>query len=273
MRIIRTLNARGLPVGFTLAELMMVVTIMAMLLTMSVAAFNSMVQSKGVEGAKKAITGAIFTARMKAIRDKCEVTCIVAPDAAMETAFVKNSDSGMLYCANRLVRFNDPSDVDSFDKNARKSWAAGQYANCWAFICSGVGSGYPAVKIAGSGVNSGWMLPLSGAFSRKPVDNSVVAILPSSIDQPVPEQWKVTSDMSSGAWDILPRFIDVEGTGFPITFRPDGSGAFPQNVAKIKLRDTRSDTMWTWFVSVDRAAGRVTECAIPADTEESTVYR
>ena len=265
----------GRTAAFTLVELIMVLAIMSMLLSMSVAAFSSMLQSKGMEGAKKTISSALFGARLKAIRDKRQVTVALAAEAGTDSGFVLDNSmrSQRTYVIQRMVKGYE--DVDSIDANARKSWTAGSTYKpvsgasgslYWIYVAGGQGSGSIA-KIAG---NDTWYIDVEGSWKRPPGNNSMICIIKTKPDSepPIPEQYKVTSDMALGSWEALPKFIQVDGTAFPITFRPDGSAAFPRDFAKIRLRDMRVDENWTWRMIVERGAGRCQSMLIqPGDSD------
>jgi len=260
--------------AFTLVELMLVLAIMSMLLTVSLAAFSSMVQSKGIEGAKKTITGSIFTARAKALRDKREVTVALSAEAGVDTGFVlATADRNTrIYVTKRMVKAHETPDSISATDGSRKSWGVNTYIpttklQYWALVVGGQGSGAPASKISS---NDAWSLAVNG-WTRPPANNSMVCIILTGLDSedlPWAEQFKITSDLAEGTWEALPKFIDVEGTPFPITFRPDGSAAFPRDHMRIRLRDMRSDENWTWRIIVERGAGRCQATMIqPTDSD------
>ena len=266
--------------AFTLAELMTVVAIMALLLSMSVAAYTQILQSKGVEGAKKQITSAIFTARMKAIKIKGDITCALMPVNGEESGFmVRSPYPSTAYVTNRAIRLTDmpnSDDPDDLDVSARKAWGTTKFAGKWAIITGGPGSGYPAQKIT---FNTVWTLSLEKAWERSPENNSYVAIFAdanaTSDVPPLPEQYKVTSDIIAGTWEALPKFIHVDGTGFPISFHADGTAGFPEDHAIIRLRDMRTDDDgWTWRIAVERGAGRVLISQIlPGDEDFEPTWR
>lgn len=272
MRAFLHKSTRPRKAGFTLAELMVVLAIMTLLMSMSLAAFNSMLVSKGVEGARRTISGAIFGARMRAIKEKCEVTCAVAPMAAVEVGYVlAGSESTVIYLLDRPVRSTD--DRSSIDDSAKKHWDASRFNSSkkfWAVICGGDGVTSDPEQITGS---TSWTITLKRAFIHKPKDNSLVAILPPEMPLngkglPQIDQYKVYSDMGSGTWESLPKYVLVDGLDMPITFCPDGS-AKVADYAMIKLLDTRTDSEFTWRVIVDRGSGRAWSTQIHSESKDA----
>ena len=265
MKAFRTTPTPG-HAGFTLAEMMMVLAIMGMLLSMSIAAYSSLLQSKGIEGARKTIEGAIFSARMKAIQTRSDATVVLATIDAEETGFVFGRGGANLYVLNRMVRLTDPGPnyPDDVERSARKGWA-GKFTGKYAMITGGTGSGGHGGEIAD---NNEWTLRMKE--SLKAWNNSFVSIYTPPVDpEDLPEQYKVTSDYFSGVWEALPKFIHVDGTGFPITFRPDGMAAMMYGAAKIRLRDMRTDDdYWTWMIVVDRS-GRTQSVQLVSGSPDS----
>jgi len=254
--------------GFTLMELMLVLGISTMLLTMSVAAFQSMLQSKGVDGARQTISAALFTARMKAIGEKRDVTCAISAIAAEEWGFVAPPPTGLpvnkqTLVVDRLVRPGETFYDLSIDGSAKKAWVKQQFAPkspvyYWAIVVGGLGSGSKPAKISG---NYEWYLNLDDpAWEKPPGVNSMICILKGIKDSPVVEQFKVTSDLAGGAWEALPAFIYIDASGMPVTFRPDGSALFrggaPLDHGVIRLADMRVNEYWAWRMVIDRGSGR-----------------
>jgi len=261
--------------AFTLVELIMVLAVMTMLLTMSVAAFNSMMVSNGVDGARKTITNALFGARMKAIRDKHEVTVALAAEAGVDSGFVIDNPmrSTRTYVVRRMVKAYE--DVDNIDASARMNWSGNTYRpvagsrQYWAYVAGGQGAGSMA-KIS---TNDKWSIDIDGSWKKAPGDNSMICIIQTKADadEPMPEQYKITSDMALGTWEALPKFVQVDGTAFPITFHPDGSAAFPRDFVQIRLRDTRTDEEWTWRILVERGAGKCQTMLIQPGEDDAKV--
>ncbi|NQT20324.1 MAG: prepilin-type N-terminal cleavage/methylation domain-containing protein [Planctomycetes bacterium] len=250
--------------AFTLAELMMVLAIMSLLLSMSVAAYNSMATSKGIDGARKTIVGTLFTARMKAIRDRRTITAALSVPNAEDSGWIvslSGSGANQVGVINRMARPTDTSDTLRADESVRKEWDQDQFKptadkGYWACVVGGPPAGS---KVMIRTAVNGWELQLSSALSNIQRNNSFLCIVEGSPDDsspPVIEQYKISSDMLAGAWETLPKFVIVDGTYFPISFRPDGTAAFPYDHAVIRLRDIRlSPNKWQWRMIVDRGSG------------------
>lgn len=268
--------------AFTVAELLMVLTIMTMLLSMSVAAYQSMTRSKGVDGARKTIASALFTARMKAIRDRRDVTTALSVPGALDSGWIVDVSSAasatIVGVINRMKRPTDTIESIANNTAIHKGWADGQFMSdtvkgYWACVVGGPGTGSKVMII--KAVSGGWVLSLKSSFQRRVRNNSSLCILegnPSSNSPPVIQQYKVSSDMLGGAWEILPKFVIVDGTYFPITFRPDGTAAFPYDHAVIRLHDIRSSTdLWQWRMIVDRGSGSCSVSRIKPSDRDSKV--
>jgi len=268
--------------AFTLAEMVMVLAIMSLLLTMSVAAYNSMLQSQGVEGAKEAISSALFTARIKAIRDKRQVTCALSIVGAVDSGYVVDvsqyGDPRVMGVINRMKKPHETLDDILNNPSLHMGWESGQFKpnaerGFWAVIVGGTGSGNSVLinKALGS-----WALLLREAWpSPAPNNRSAVCIVqgsPHISDHPIIQQYKISSDMAAGAWAALPKFVIVDGTYFPIDFRPDGSAAFPYDHAVIRLRDQRtSSRYWRWRLIIDRGSGNCSISRIRRTDPDSRV--
>jgi len=271
MKTFRTAATAG-TAGFTLAELMMVLAIMAMLLSMSIAAYDSMLQSKGIDGACKVIEGAIFGGRMRAVQSRSDVTVALATIDAEETGFVFGRGTSSIHVLNRMVRLTDPKDnyPDDVEFSARKQWGSLSFAGKVVTVTGGNGSGEGSVKIVS---NTEWKLNVEGSWSRPPWNNSFLSIHPQP-DGDLPEQYKVTSDYFSGTWEALPKFIHIDGTGFPITFKADGMAAIMYGIAKIRLRDMRTDDdYWTWMIVVDRSGRTKTIQLVPGSEDSLPTWK
>jgi len=282
MRISRT------KAGFTLAEMVVVLAVMSVLLSMSVAAFNSMLQSKGVEGAVKTVVGALSTARIKAMNDRREVTCGINVDGAIEYGFCVmygSNQNSRTRVINRMMRRGETVADIAFNKSVQKNWPGGTYTPYgnklfWAFIVGGKGAGHNPVEITRTSM--GWMLEVKGWDSGGiPGNNSLLCILEGTKGGPPPDvtklRYMISSDVTGGTWELLPESVDIDGTYFPITFAPDGSATFPYDHAVIRLRDLRSSARalnvdkprWGWRIVVARGSGRCTTSEIlPGDIDE-----
>ena len=262
--------------AFTVAELLMVLTIMVLLLSMSVAAYQSMTTSKGVDGARKTIAGVFSSARMNAIRDRRDVTAALSAEGAIDSGWiVPGSKPGYLAVIDRMLR--PAESADNIDGSIRKKWADGQFApktdkGYWACIVGGPGAGSSALI---TGVTDGWVLKLASPFQRPPRDNSFLCIVEGGTDTnnpPMIKHYKISSDVLAGKWEALPGFVIVDGTYFPITFRPDGAAAFPYDHAVIRLRDIRtSEDQWQWRMIVDRGSGACSASRISPSDKDSRV--
>jgi hypothetical protein len=161
----------------------------------------------------------------------------------------------------------------------KKKWGPNQFRSdaqadkaYWALVVGGIGAGYPAGRITSNTESairvSGW----SG--NEKPGENSSICIIEGSYDDPpLVEQYKISVDLASGAWESLPRFVDVEGSDMPITFRTDGTAGVYSDHAKIKLRDTRTDNYWSTELVVDRSTGRCSVFRIPRGHKDAKLNR
>jgi len=275
--------------GFTLVELITVLLIMTLLLSASVAAFTSMVQSKGVEGARRAISSALFTARMKAIRDKREVACMLSLAHAVDSGFVVNTyTSALMGVINRRKRQEETWQDIKNETAAHKDWQHNEFVPetdgtaYWAFVIGGQRSGSmaPITKVVTNGLLcEDWPLLRVNTddwIGPRPENNDSLCIVTAAYGDdelhrvlPVIEQYKISSDMVADEWEILPKFVVVDGKYFPITFRPDGSAAFPYDHAVIKMRDLRKNSLyWHWRLIVDRGSGSCSASMIkPTDSD------
>ena len=275
-------SARGYGrAAFTVAELLMVLTIMTMLLSMSVAAYHSMTRSKGTDGARKTIASALFTARMKAIRDRRDVTVALSVPGALDSGWIVDvpASANTVGVINRMKRPTE--DLDSIMTNTaiHKGWVIGKFQPgtdkaYWACVVGGPGTGS---KVMISQAANAWVLRLKSSFQKPARDNSSLCILEgsrSTNSPPVIQQYKVTSDMLGGSWEDLPKFVIVDGTYFPITFRPDGTAAFPYDHAVIRLRDIRaSNDLWQWRMIVDRGSGSCSASRVrPSDRDSKAEF-
>ena len=266
--------------AFTVAEVLMVLTIMVLLLSMSVAAYQSMTASKGIDGARKTIAGALSTARMNAMRAGRDVAAALSIEGAIDSGWVVRLPGLPPDCVgviNRMKRRTDTPASIAGDESIRRGWADGQFApekdkGYWACIVGGPEAGSSALI---AGADDGWVLKLKLPFERQPRDNSFLCIVEGGTDTnnpPVIQQYKVSSDMLAGAWEALPKFVIVDGTYFPITFRADGAAAFPYDHAVIRLLDIRtSEAQWQWRMIVDRGSGACSTSRISPSDKDSRV--
>lgn len=262
--------------AFTVAELLMVLTIMVLLLSMSVAAYQSMTTSKGIDGARKTIASVLSTARMNAIRDRRDVAAALSAEGAIDSGWVvPGSKPGYVAVISRMLR--PAESADNIDGSIRKKWSDGQFApekdkGYWACIVGGPGAGSSALI---TGASAGWALKLASPFERPPRDNSFLCIVEGGTDTnnpPAIKQYKIATDVLAGKWEALPKFVIVDGTYFPITFRPDGTAAFPYDHAAIRLRDIRtSEGQWQWRMIVDRGSGACSTSRISPSDKDSQV--
>ncbi len=269
--------------GFTLIEMVAVLTIMTLLMSASIAAYNSMLVSKGVEGAKKEIAGALFTARMKAIRDRRDVSCSIAVSGSVDSGFVvEYPNSTSIYVISRMKLPKETLTYIDGKKALHKQWQTNQFkqhkisvnnrdvdVGYWVIVVGGIGAGSCAM-ING---NKEWELDTGPWKSLPPYettvtgtapgDNSSICIIQGSADvqdRPIIEQYKVSSDVTSGAWEVLPKFVLIDGDDLPITFRPDGTTAFVEDFKVIRLRDVRTDfENWTYRIVVSHGTG---DCSV-----------
>ena len=272
--------------GFTLTEMVMVLAVMTVLLSMSVAAFNSMLQSTGVEGSVRAIAGALSSARVKAMNDRREVTCGISVDGAIDYGFcvIYGDDNHKMRTKviTRMMRRGET--LDDIVPNL-KDWVPFTYAPYgtttktyfYGLIAGGKGSGHNTVQITD---NRRYMLNMTApGWEEAPATNSLVCILEATGEEKPDAaklRYMISSDVLSGNWELLPESVDVDGTYFPITFAPDGGATFPHDHAVIRLRDLRSsghtadnNLRWEWRIVVARGSGRCTASRImPGDQDE-----
>jgi len=272
--------------GFTLTEMVMVLAVMTVLLSMSVAAFNSMLQSTGVEGSVRAIAGALSSARVKAMNDRREVTCGISVDGAIDYGFcvVSGADNHKMRTKviTRMMRRGETLD-DIVP--ILKDWVLNTYAPygtttktySYGFIAGGKGSGRNPVQITSNGK---YFLNMAApGWEEAPATNSLVCILKATGEEKPDAaklRYMISPDVLSGNWELLPESVDVDGTYFPITFAPDGGATFPHDHAVIRLRDLRSsgrtadnNLRWEWRIVVARGSGRCTTSRImPGDQDE-----
>ena len=273
--------------GFTLTEMVMVLAVMTVLLSISVAAFNSMLQSTGVEGSVRAIAGALSSARIKAMNDRREVNCGISVDGAIDYGFCfiygdYNHKMQTRVMTRMMRRGETLSDIIPI----LKEWEADTYRPLvgsgtktyfYGFIVGGKGSGHNTVQITGN--SKSVLKMLTPGWEEAPATNSLVCILKETGDEKPDAaklRYMISSDMLSGNWELLPESVDVDGTYFPITFAPDGGATFPYDHAVIRLRDLRSagrtennELRWEWRIVVARGSGRCTTSRImPGDIDE-----
>jgi len=216
--------------GFTLIEMMVVLTLISLMLTASIAAVDQFLKDTGSQSALRIVRGALFASKMKAIRERRRVQFDVRSMGTLVT-FEPGTGSG----GTTWYRSGGPS------------WRTNTFQSMYL-------QARPEADSGGDGVTMGDVARITSNDANKvTVEHSITLGDPPVLDivqEAGMQQMSVTPDRKSEQWKLLPRFMFVnvhEDKSFsstsllPITFKPDGSLDIKPYKIVVDIMDTRGE--------------------------------
>jgi competence protein ComGC len=216
----------GIRAGFTLVELLFVLSLMIIIITASIPAVDSFLRGKGPESGARMVKSCLFACKMKAIRERREMWFDVRPAGSVGQYVVQGNAGGSVSLNDREGKAASFSPGAFKDMFLRLSHYAGNGRS--AQIDTNTAS---AVRLKNS--------PIAGAFT-----NGVGVDI---VDKQNVTQFCVSPDVKSEEWEMLPQWVEVAAhypnklteNALPIKFRPDGTVNMAQAVVIVKVFDTR----------------------------------
>lgn len=114
MAVSRRLGGPASASGFTMIELMVVVVVIAVLLTVAVPSFESVMNGNRLAGASNELMASLQTARMEAVRRNARVVLCLSANAndAAPTCSTANVNGWIVFAdANKNGAYNSPGDT------------------------------------------------------------------------------------------------------------------------------------------------------------------
>lgn len=208
--------------GFTMVELMIVMAIMVMMITVAIPAVDSFMKSQGPEAAARIVRGALFAAKMKAIRSREPISFDVRPVGSIASFTAGVSTGGI------KQRVRPKEDI---------TWIPDYFEGKYLFLRHSL-TGNRIGRITGNTAGYVSVLNLSKVMTGTKVD---------IVEEKKVKQLCVTPDNSAEVWEMLPQWMEVTsfaGTNFwqsaiPLTFKPNGTPDLNAYYATIHISDMR----------------------------------
>ncbi len=227
--------------GFTLIEMMVVMSIMIMMITISIPALDAFLVKQGPKSGARIVQSTLFAAKMTAIRDRRNASFDVRPLGSICGFKVEETERiGGPYVVtadkSSNVRWIDNFFVQSKDSKGRKIPGTERFLRLR----------YPGNREKVYGKIFKNTINTITVKRMEPRPGEMVDIM----DSEEVDRYCVSPDRESEVWEMLPQWVEVSAfpgekqtlNALPVTFKPDGSlhfeGAHYPRVT-VRIKDTR----------------------------------
>lgn len=255
-------RARGS--GFTLIELMLMLSLMILMIGMSIPAMDSFLKDTGPEAGARVVRGCLFAAKMKAIRERAYVQFDARPVGGLVSFKVAAGSGGQQIKADGV------------------QWRVGAFTSQFLWFRNASRQGIIAA-ITSSDKNS---VTIKSVGSTPSVGQTAYVVDDSDI-----KQFCASPDVESERWELLPTWVELEACArddvgyscLPIAFKPDGSLGWVKSkesnhrvpaTVVIEVSDLRgTEAGRPWYVLVRRNTGAIQTIGPDSGTEYQTLLK